>query len=85
IKYSIPEERKEGYVVGNVAKDLGLDVSILANRGFRIVSGSKDAFFDVNRNTGVLYVSKRIDREEICDGSTICLVNLKIAIDDPLE
>ncbi|XP_053366675.1 protocadherin alpha-8-like [Clarias gariepinus] len=85
IKYSIPEERNEGYVVGNVAKDLGLDVSILANRGFRTVSGSKDALFDVNRNTGVLYVSKKIDREEICDGSTICLVNLKIAIDDPLE
>ncbi|XP_060766345.1 protocadherin alpha-2-like [Neoarius graeffei] len=85
IKYSLPEERKEGYVVGNIAKDLGLDVSTLAKRGFRIVSGSKDALFEVNQNNGVLYVHKRIDREEICDGSTTCLINLKIAIDNPLE
>ncbi|XP_053093218.1 protocadherin alpha-8-like [Pangasianodon hypophthalmus] len=85
IKYSIPEERKEGYVVGHIAKDLGLDVSTLANRGFRIVSGSKDVLFEVNQNNGLLYVHKRIDREEICDGSTTCLINLKIAIDDPLE
>ncbi|XP_053541469.1 protocadherin alpha-2-like [Ictalurus punctatus] len=85
IKYSIPEERKEGYVVGNIAKDLGLDVSALASRGFRIVSGSKDALFEVNQNNGVLYVHKRIDREEICDGSTTCLINLKVAIDDPLD
>ncbi|XP_060743333.1 protocadherin alpha-13-like [Tachysurus vachellii] len=85
IKYSIPEERKEGYVVGNIAKDLGIDVSTLANRGFRIVSGSKDTLFEVNQNNGVLSVHKRIDREEICDGTKTCPINLKIALDYPLE
>ncbi|XP_036431466.1 protocadherin alpha-7-like [Colossoma macropomum] len=85
IRYSIPEEVKEGSIVGNVAKDLGFDVSTLVDRRFRIVSGAKDAFLQVNQNNGVLYVHKKIDREEICNGNTVCLINLKIAVENPLE
>ncbi|XP_051774550.1 protocadherin alpha-8-like isoform X27 [Ctenopharyngodon idella] len=85
IRYSIPEEVKEGSQVGNIAKDLGLDVSSLEHRRFRIVSGSKDSFFQVNQNNGILYVHKKIDREEICDGNGACLLNLKIAVENPLE
>ncbi|XP_030621268.1 protocadherin alpha-3-like [Chanos chanos] len=85
IRYSVPEEVKEGSVVGNIAKDLGLDVSTLAERRFRIVSGSKDALFQVNQGNGVLYVNKKIDREDLCDGNSACLVNLKIVVENPLE
>ncbi len=85
IRYSIPEEVKEGSQVGNIAKDLGLDVSSLDHRRFRIVSGSKDSFFQVNQNNGILYIHKKIDREEICDGNDACLLNLKIAVENPLE
>ncbi|XP_038867660.1 protocadherin alpha-3-like [Salvelinus namaycush] len=85
IRYSIPEEVKEGSVVGNVAKDLGLDVSSLVERRFRIVSGSKDALFQINQNNGVLYVHKNIDREELCDGTGVCLIDLKIVVETPLE
>uniref|UniRef100_A0A671RWQ5 Cadherin domain-containing protein n=1 Tax=Sinocyclocheilus anshuiensis TaxID=1608454 RepID=A0A671RWQ5_9TELE len=85
IRYSIPEEVKEGSQVGNIAKDLGLDISSLEHRRFRIVSGSKDSFFQVNQNNGILYVHKKIDREEICDGNGACLLNLKIAVENPLE
>ncbi|XP_071377145.1 protocadherin alpha-3-like [Centroberyx affinis] len=85
IRYSIPEEVKVESFVGNVAKDLGLDVSTLTARRFRIVSGSKDALFEVNQNNGVLFVHKNIDREELCDSSGPCLINLKIAVENPLE
>ncbi|CAB1325308.1 unnamed protein product [Coregonus sp. 'balchen'] len=85
IRYSIPEEVREGSVVGNVAKDLGLDVSTLLERRFRIVSGSNYALFQVNQNNGVLYVHKNIDREVLCDGNSACLINLKIAVENPLE
>ncbi|XP_055744854.1 protocadherin alpha-3-like isoform X20 [Salvelinus fontinalis] len=85
IRYSIPEEVEEGAVVGNVAKDLGLDVSTLLERRFRIVSGSKDALFHINQNNGVLYVHKNIDREELCDGNSACMINLKIVVENPLE
>ncbi|XP_036431597.1 protocadherin gamma-A11-like [Colossoma macropomum] len=85
IRYSVPEDVKEGSVVGNIAKDLGLDVSTLVDRRFRIVSGSKDALFEVNTNNGELYVHKKIDREELCDDNTACFINLKIAVESPLE
>uniref|UniRef100_UPI00004F67FF protocadherin 2 alpha a 3 precursor n=1 Tax=Danio rerio TaxID=7955 RepID=UPI00004F67FF len=85
IRYSIPEEVKEGFVVGNIAKDLGLDVSSLMDRRFRIVSGSDDSQFVVNPNNGVLRVQRKIDREELCDGIGACLINLKIVVENPLE
>ncbi|KAI7801549.1 putative protocadherin alpha-8-like [Triplophysa rosa] len=85
IRYTIPEEMKEGSVVGNIAKDLGLHVSTLLDRRFRIVSGSKDALFQVNQNNGELYIHKKIDREAICDGNGACLINLKTAAENPLE
>uniref|UniRef100_A0A672FPR9 Cadherin domain-containing protein n=1 Tax=Salarias fasciatus TaxID=181472 RepID=A0A672FPR9_SALFA len=85
LRYSIPEEVREGTVVGNVAKDLGLEKSPLSYRRFRVVSGSKDAFFDVNTDNGSLQVRKKIDREEQCHGSGACLMELKILVENPLE
>ncbi|XP_030621264.1 protocadherin alpha-8-like [Chanos chanos] len=84
-RYSVPEEVKEGTVVGNIAKDLGIDVGTLAQRRFRLVSASQNAAVQVNQNNGVLYVQKKIDREELCDGNDVCLINLKIVVENPLE
>ncbi|XP_027133957.1 protocadherin alpha-13 isoform X33 [Larimichthys crocea] len=85
LRYSIPEEVKTGTVVGIVAKDLGLDITSLTDRRFRVVSESKDAIFEVNQNNGELYVHSHIDREELCQGSGICLMDLKILVENPLE
>uniref|UniRef100_A0AAY4DKW2 Cadherin domain-containing protein n=1 Tax=Denticeps clupeoides TaxID=299321 RepID=A0AAY4DKW2_9TELE len=83
IRYSIQEELKVGSSVGNLAKDLGLDLETV--RRFRIVSGSKDGLFQVNQNNGILRVQRNIDREELCDSNSECLVNLKIVVENPLE
>ncbi|XP_038867652.1 protocadherin alpha-8-like [Salvelinus namaycush] len=85
IRYSISEELKEGTVVGNIAKDLGIDLSTLKERGFRIVSGSTEPLFQLNQNDGILYVTRKIDREEVCDRITVCLINLKTVLENPLE
>ncbi|XP_038556224.1 protocadherin alpha-3-like [Micropterus salmoides] len=84
-RYSIPEEVEEGTVVGNVAKDIGLDITSLNDRRFRVVSESKDPIFEVNQINGALYVQKHIDREELCQGSGACLIELKILVENPLE
>ncbi|XP_051506093.1 protocadherin alpha-8-like [Myxocyprinus asiaticus] len=85
IRYSIPEEVKEGSVVGNIAKDLGLDLNSLADRRPRIVSGLDESLFQVNQNNGFLYVHQNIDREKICARNGVCSINLKIVVENPLE
>uniref|UniRef100_A0AAV2MJJ2 Cadherin domain-containing protein n=1 Tax=Knipowitschia caucasica TaxID=637954 RepID=A0AAV2MJJ2_KNICA len=85
IRYSVPEEVRDGTVVGNVAKDLGLDVSSLRERRFRVVSESNEDIFAVNADDGALYVHGHIDREQLCQGSGTCLMELKVLVENPLE
>ncbi|XP_061581276.1 protocadherin alpha-8-like isoform X28 [Cololabis saira] len=85
LKYSISEEVKEGTVVGNIAKDLGLDKSTLKTRKYRVVSGGADSLFRINEDDGILYVNRKIDREEVCAQSSTCVINLKIVLENPLE
>nr|XP_033948140.1 protocadherin alpha-3-like [Pseudochaenichthys georgianus] len=85
IRYAIPEEVREGTVVGNVAKDLGLEITSLTERRLRVVSGTKGTFFEVNQDNGALHIHKKIDRELLCHGSGACLMELKILVENPLE
>ncbi|XP_067374280.1 protocadherin alpha-8-like isoform X23 [Channa argus] len=84
-RYSVVEELKEGTRIGNIAKDLGLDLGTLEARGFRIVSGSNEPMFQVNQKDGVMYANKKIDRENVCEQSSTCLINLKAVLENPLE
>ncbi|XP_061542634.1 protocadherin alpha-8-like [Phycodurus eques] len=85
LRYSISEGVNEGTAVANIAKDLGLDKGALKERRFRVVSGGAEPLFHVNPNDGILYVSRRIDREEVCAQSTACLIDLKTVLENPLE
>ncbi|XP_065325984.1 protocadherin alpha-8-like isoform X26 [Pelmatolapia mariae] len=85
IRYSISEEVEDGTVVGNIARDLGLDKNTLKDRKYRIVSSNADPLFYVNPNDGVLYVSRKIDREEVCAQSSACVINVKTVLENPLE
>uniref|UniRef100_A0A087YRL7 Protocadherin gamma-C3 n=1 Tax=Poecilia formosa TaxID=48698 RepID=A0A087YRL7_POEFO len=85
IRYSIPEELEHGAFVGNIAEDLGLDLDKLSMRRFRIVSGSKKQYVEVNLENGVLFVNERIDREELCEQGLSCSFHLQVVIENPLE
>ncbi|XP_061138699.1 protocadherin alpha-8-like [Syngnathus typhle] len=85
LRYSISEEVDGGTVVGNVAKDLGLDRNTLKERKYRIVSSTPEPLFHVSETDGVLYVSRKIDREKECPQSSTCLINLKTVLENPLE
>ncbi|KAK2823112.1 hypothetical protein Q7C36_019712 [Tachysurus vachellii] len=83
ISYSVSEEAKKGTVVGNLAKDLNLNVQELESRMFQLVSGSKAKYFEVNRKTGILLVNDRIDREELCESKQKCVLNIEAMMHNP--
>ncbi|XP_044540999.1 protocadherin gamma-A3-like, partial [Gracilinanus agilis] len=85
IRYSIPEEMEKGSFVGNIAKDLGLELQELSQRGARIVSRGKKQHFALNVRSGSLVTVDRIDREELCSQRVQCLLNFNILIEDKLK
>ncbi len=85
IRYTIHEELKEGSIVGNIAKDLGFDISDIAERKLRIASESNRHYFSVDSGNGDLVVNGRIDREMLCGQSASCLMPLQIVIENPLQ
>ncbi len=86
VSYSLPEEMKRGSVIGNIAKDLGLDVNRLSSRNARIdTEGNRKRYCDINLNTGELIVAERIDREEICGKKASCVIKNEFVLENPLE
>ncbi|XP_060768595.1 protocadherin alpha-3-like [Neoarius graeffei] len=85
IAYSVMEESNLGTTVGNLAKDLNLNVQDLEHRGLQIISGPNSRYFDLNVKTGVLRVKERIDREDLCGRSTKCTFELEAVMNSPLN
>ncbi|XP_076595411.1 protocadherin gamma-C5-like isoform X2 [Chaetodon auriga] len=84
-RYSIPEELKQGSVVGNLAKDLGLGLSEIFDRKLRVASEAGKQYFSVDAGKGELVVNDRIDREALCGQSASCVLTLQVVIDKPLQ
>ncbi|KAM8910633.1 protocadherin gamma-C5-like isoform 2-T2 [Spinachia spinachia] len=84
-RYSIPEELKQGSVVGNLAKDLGLGLSDIFDRKLRVASEAGKQHFTVDAGKGELVVNDRIDREALCGQSASCVLPLQVVIEDPLQ
>ncbi|XP_065266028.1 protocadherin gamma-A12-like [Emys orbicularis] len=85
IRYSIPEEMQKGSFVGNILKDLGLDLKELSDRGVRIVSTGRTPYFALNLKSGHLINTERIDREQICGQLVTCLLHLEVLVEDKVK
>ncbi|KAM9356728.1 protocadherin gamma-A12-like [Symphorus nematophorus] len=86
LSYSIPEEMKRDSVIGNIAKDLGLDLRTLSSRKARIdFEGTRKRYCEINLNTGDLITSERIDRESLCGKKPSCVLKVDLVLENPLE
>ncbi|XP_061581888.1 protocadherin-10-like isoform X2 [Cololabis saira] len=85
IRYSVREEADRGTLVGNIAEDLGLDLTKADSRRFQVVPSSRTPYLQVNLDTGAVSVNERIDREQICKQSPSCQLNMEVFLENPLE
>ncbi|XP_031663881.1 protocadherin beta-16 isoform X10 [Oncorhynchus kisutch] len=84
--YSAPEEAKRGFVIGNIAKDLGLDAKRFSDRKARLdMDGISRRYCDINLAAGNLIVTERIDREELCGSKLTCALKYELVLENPLE
>ncbi|XP_036069794.1 protocadherin gamma-A12 isoform X34 [Oryzias melastigma] len=86
VSFSFPEEMKRGSVIGNVAKDLGLQAAALSARRARIdTDGTDKRYCDINLKNGELIVADRIDREGLCGEKVSCVLKHELVLENPLE
>ncbi|XP_077589320.1 protocadherin alpha-5-like isoform X4 [Stigmatopora nigra] len=84
LSYSIHEEANKGFVVGNIAKDLNLNLNELDTRGLRVVSSYSKEYFNINLLNGNLFVNQRIDREELCPNVAKCSLKIQAVLNNPM-
>ncbi|XP_030224438.1 protocadherin alpha-2 isoform X23 [Gadus morhua] len=85
ISYSVSEEVDKGTVVGNLAKDLNLNLQQLQSRNLEIHSGYKIQYFQADMKSGFLNVNERIDREELCPNTVKCSLNVEAMLSHPRD
>ncbi|XP_066185597.1 protocadherin gamma-A5-like [Sylvia atricapilla] len=85
LRYSVPEEMPKGSFVGDVAKDLGLQLTALRDRGVRILDKGRTQYFAVQGKTRHLVTAERIDREELCESVQQCVLSCELIVDGQME
>ena len=83
-RYSVAEEER-GFLIANLAKDLGLSVGELAARGAQVVSKGNRQPFQLNHQTGDLLLHEKLDREELCGPAEPCVLHFQILLQNPLQ
>ncbi|XP_047210221.1 protocadherin beta-16-like [Girardinichthys multiradiatus] len=85
VSYSIPEEMPKGSLIGNIARDLGLDNKRLSSGKARIFTGDNTDYIELKRERGVLLVKEKIDRELLCGQTTPCALHFQVILENPME
>ncbi|KQK74249.1 protocadherin gamma-A12-like protein [Amazona aestiva] len=85
LHYSVPEELPKGSFVGDVVKDLGLELPALRDRGVRVMSEGRMQYFALHGKTGHLVTAERIDREQLCENVRQCVLRCEVVLDGEMK
>ncbi|NXS12234.1 PCDGB protein, partial [Neodrepanis coruscans] len=64
-----------------VAKDLGLQLPELSDRGIGVVSEGRTEYFALQGKTGHLVTAQRIDREQLCESVQQCVLSCELIVE----
>ncbi|NXQ25857.1 PCDG5 protein, partial [Alaudala cheleensis] len=64
-----------------VAKDLGLQLAALSDRGVRIRNKGRTQYFALHGKTGHLVTAERIDREQLCRLVEKCVLRCELIVE----
>ncbi|NXP43130.1 PCDGB protein, partial [Leiothrix lutea] len=67
-----------------VAKDLGLQMPEIRDRGIRIVSEGRTQYFALHGKTGHLVTAERIDREQLCESVQQCVLRCELIVEEEM-
>ncbi|KAM7140535.1 protocadherin beta-4 isoform 7-T7 [Molossus nigricans] len=84
-RYSVAEEKERGFLIANLAKDLGLSVAELAARGAQVVCKGNKQHFQLNHQTGDLLLKEKLDREELCGPIELCVLHFQVLLETPVQ
>uniref|UniRef100_A0A3Q2CYG3 Cadherin domain-containing protein n=1 Tax=Cyprinodon variegatus TaxID=28743 RepID=A0A3Q2CYG3_CYPVA len=85
VSYTIPEELQKGSLVGNIARDLGLDLMRLKSGKARLYMGDGAQYIKLNKERGELLIHEKIDREALCRHTTPCALHFQMTLENPME
>ncbi|NWU22004.1 PCDGA protein, partial [Dyaphorophyia castanea] len=85
LRYSVPEEMPKGSFVGDVAKDLRLQLPAPSDRGVHIVERGRTQYFSLHGKTGHLVTAERIDREQLCESMQQCVLRCELVVEGEMK
>ncbi|XP_054024574.1 protocadherin gamma-A10-like [Dryobates pubescens] len=85
LRYSVPEEMPKGSFVGDVAKDLGLQMTTFSDSGIHLVSEGRTQYFSLHGKTGHLVTAERIDREQLCRLLEKCVLRRELIVEGEMK
>ncbi|KAM9184591.1 protocadherin gamma-A5-like [Mergus octosetaceus] len=85
LRYSVPEELPKGSFVGDVAKDLALQLAAIRDRGAQVVSADRTRYFALHANSGHLVTAERLDREQLCRLVERCVLRCEVIVEGEMK
>ncbi|NXO46253.1 PCDG7 protein, partial [Locustella ochotensis] len=85
LRYSVPEEMPKGSFVGDVAKDLGLQLPEISDRDAHVFDTGRTRYFFLDLQNGHLSIMEQVDREKICAAVAKCVLNFEILVKRPMN